>query len=179
MRCNGYRGDLIELARGGPARPGLMSHIETCADCARFLDDQIALTTAMRGIAAETRNPGMALEARVMAEFPDGRVPLRRWTVAAGVLLAACITAFSMLHRMPAPTPRADMPQFVNIPYTVPLAPDEPAAVWRAKIPVSALIGVGFHVGALDPSATVEADILVSQDGRARAIRPVSISTTN
>jgi hypothetical protein len=156
-----------------------MAHIETCADCSRFLDDQMALTAAMRNLAAEAGGPSRALEARVMAELPDARVPVWRWTVAAGVLLAASITAFSMLDRAPTPPPRASLPEFVNIPYTVPLAPGEPAAVWHGKIPVSTLISVGFHVGALDPSATVEADILVSQDGRARAIRPVAISITN
>ena len=42
------------------------------------------------------------------------------------------------------------------------------------RIPVTALLAVGFHVQVSDPSAAVDADVLVSQDGRARAIRPVN-----
>jgi hypothetical protein len=82
--------------------------------------------------------------------------------------------------RAAGPQRQASNPQqFIPIPYTVPLAPNEPAEVWHARIPVSALTAVGFKVGALDPTATVEADVLVSQDGRARAIRPTAISITN
>jgi hypothetical protein len=179
MMCREYRSDLIELARGGRARPGLLGHVEGCAACSRFLDDQTTLTTAMRSLAAEAGAPSRALESRVMAEVPDGRAPVWRCVVAAGVVLALCLTAFSMLRQTPPlPTPLAVQP-FVTIPFTVPLSPEEPAAVWRTKIPVSALGAVGFHVDGLDPSAVVEADVLVSQDGRARAIRPVSISITN
>jgi hypothetical protein len=98
--------------------------------------------------------------------------------MAAGIVLAACLSAFSMLRHTPAPKHAGTQP-FVPIPYTVPLAPEEPATVVRARIPVSALISVGFRVGTLPPSATVEADVLVSQDGRARAIRPISISIAN
>jgi hypothetical protein len=179
MNCRDYRNDLIELARGGSARRGLQAHVEMCPECARFLDDQTALTAAMQSMAAEASGPGTGLEARVMAELPDGRVPVWRWAAAAGVLLAACLSSFWMLRQAPAPEQAARVQPFVTIPYTVPLSPEEPAAVWHTRIPVAALQSVGFHVETLDPSAMVEADILVSQDGRARAIRPLSISITN
>jgi len=77
--------------------------------------------------------------------------------------------------RAAAPEPEP----FYPIPYTAPLAPGEWTRVERMKIPVGALIAVGFHVMVSDPAATVEADVLVSQDGRARAIRPLSISNSN
>jgi hypothetical protein len=47
------------------------------------------------------------------------------------------------------------------------------------EIPVTALIAAGFHVGVTDPAATVQADVLVSEDGRARAIRPLSVWNSN
>jgi hypothetical protein len=169
---------LIEVARGAAASREVAAHVESCTACARFLDDQTALTAAMQSVAAESGMPGAALEARVMAEFPAPRVPVWRWTVAAGVAAAACLAAISMLRHTPAP-PIAQEQPFITIPYTVPLAPEEPAAVWHTRIPVSALIAVGFQLQAMDPSTMVEADVLVSQDGRARAIRPVSISITN
>jgi len=73
--------------------------------------------------------------------------------------------------------PEPEQP-FYPIPYTAPLAPGEWTRVVRMSIPVAALIAAGFHIMA-DPAATVEADVLVSQDGRARAIRPLSISVSN
>jgi hypothetical protein len=39
------------------------------------------------------------------------------------------------------------------------------------EIPVAALIAAGFSTENLDPGGVVNADVLVSQDGRARAIR--------
>jgi hypothetical protein len=179
MRCREYRSELIELARGGAAHRDVVAHVESCAACARFLEDQTALTAAMQSLAAEVGGPSAAVEARVMAALPERRVPVWRWAAAAGLAAAACLSAAWVL-RTPAPKPASPLPQqFVTIPYTVPLAPNEPAEVWHARIPVSALMAVGFKVEALDPTATVEADVLVSQDGRARAIRPTAISITN
>lgn len=74
-----------------------------------------------------------------------------------------------------APAPAAQAP-FIAIPYTMPLEPYEHADVMRVDLPVTALIAAGIEVGAMDPSARVETDVLVGQDGRARAIRPISIS---
>ena len=68
---------------------------------------------------------------------------------------------------------------FYPIPYSTPLLPGEWTRVERMKIPVAALIAAGFHLIAPDPGAAVEADVLVSQDGRARAIRPISILSSN
>src|SRR5689334_22280666 len=178
MRCPEHKHDLIELARGGAARRGLLVHLESCAACARFLEDQIVLSHAMQSIAAAKSAPSSALAARIMSEFQPRRMPAWRGAAAACIAMAACLSAFWLLYRAPAPPPTAaaPTPPFVTIPYTVPLAPDEPAAVWHTQIPVSALIAVGYHVAAADPSAVVDADILVSQDGRARAIRTASIS---
>jgi hypothetical protein len=178
MNCREYRSELIELARGGAAHRDVVAHVERCAVCARFLEDQTALSAAMQSIAAAASGPSAAVESRVMAAFPERRrVPVWRWAAAAGVAAAACLSAAWVLRPLPAPQPATA--QFITIPYTVPLAPEEPAAVWHTRIPVSALIAVGFKVESVDPSVTVEADVLVSQDGRARAIRPVSISITN
>jgi hypothetical protein len=78
----------------------------------------------------------------------------------------------------PKASPEPEQP-FYPIPFTAPLAPGEWTRVERMKFPVAALIAAGFHLQVLDPSAVVEADALVSQDGRVRAIRPVSVSNSN
>jgi hypothetical protein len=66
---------------------------------------------------------------------------------------------------------------FIELPWTVPLAPNEPASVVRMNLAVSALIAAGFSVNA-DPAGAAAADVVVGMDGRARAVRLVSISDT-
>jgi hypothetical protein len=74
-------------------------------------------------------------------------------------------------HVVAAPPVQQNSQPFVPIPYTVPLAPEERATVVNMQVPVAALIAAGFEVATADPGAVVDADVLVSQDGRARAIR--------
>jgi hypothetical protein len=65
---------------------------------------------------------------------------------------------------------------FVGIPYTMPLAPNERADVVRMDVPVAALIAAGLPMKVRDMSANASADVLVGEDGRARAVRLISIS---
>ena len=76
----------------------------------------------------------------------------------------------------PAPTPQEP---FIAIPYTLPLEPYERADVMRMDVPVAALIAVGLPMIMADPAALARADVLVGQDGRARAIRLVSVSASS
>jgi len=182
---------LIELARGrapdAAERRALLAHAESCAACTRFLDGQMALSAAVAALAAEDLPPAGQYEARVMAEFDrvrPPRVPAWRLVLAACLALAVCAGAVRMFQwarvEPPAATSdAADTRPFLNIPYTVPLAPEEQATVVRTRIPASALISAGFHVPVADSAALIEADVLVSQDGRARAIRPLSVTITN
>jgi hypothetical protein len=66
---------------------------------------------------------------------------------------------------------------FIELPWTVPLTPNEPASIVRMNLAVSALIAAGFSVNA-DPAGAAAADVVVGMDGRARAVRLVSISDT-
>ena len=227
MSCREYRSGLIEWGRGRApgeaARLGLVRHLEECADCARFLETQQALSAALADLAASPIPPADEFLPPVMAEF-DRMNPRRRtlrpfaWVAAAAlaatILLAVILLSHRSASRMvvlphraaavlvtppassaavttavasqPAPRPavlRNSAPEpeqpFYPIPYTAPLAPGEWTRVERMKIPVAALIAAGFDLVEADPAAKVEADVLVSQDGRARAIRPLSISVSN
>jgi hypothetical protein len=87
-------------------------------------------------------------------------------------------------HRIPptaaALTAKAEPEQpFVAIPYTAPLAPYERTEVVRMDLPVSALIAAGFPLQAAEPGASARADLVVSEDGRARAVRLISISNSD
>lgn len=82
-------------------------------------------------------------------------------------------------HRRATPPAAAPEQPFIAIPYTLPLEPYERAEVMRMDLPVSALIAAGLPMSMMDPAARAQTDVLVGQDGRARAIRLISISTSN
>ena len=123
------------------------------------------------------------VERAVLAEFDRARRGRKRlhWTWEAGVAAALFIGAW-LLQKPPAPVAETvvvpDQP-FVGIPYVTPLAPNERADVVRVQMPVAALIAAGVPVAVADAGATAEADVVVGQDGRARAVRLVSISNLN
>lgn len=68
---------------------------------------------------------------------------------------------------------------FIEIPYTMPLERWERTDVVRMDLPVAALIAAGLPMGMMDPGASARTDVLVGQDGRARAVRLISISIPN
>jgi hypothetical protein len=68
---------------------------------------------------------------------------------------------------------------FVAIPFTAPMGPEERADIVQMDLPVSALIAAGFPMQVDDPGARARADLVVSEDGRARAVRLISISNSN
>jgi hypothetical protein len=68
-------------------------------------------------------------------------------------------------------------PEFLRIPYSTPLAPYERAEIVRVEMPVSALAAAGFHIATADTGAKAQADLIVGQDGMARAVRFISISS--
>ena len=182
MNCREYRNSLMEWARGNPPAPEVVSHLEECPPCARFLEGQRALSAAMASLAAEPAPPAEQFQARVMAEFDKvqpARRPMLRWVLAGALAASVILGAVWSGPSVPPASVAQEDPGFLPIPYTVPLSPREPATVWRMDIPVIRLRAVGYRVQVADPAALVEADVLVGQDGRARAIRPLSISSSN
>jgi hypothetical protein len=139
---------------------------------------------------AETGAP-LELERAVLAEFD--RVQRRKrgrvWMAAIGTI-AASVAGVWMLHQRSAPKPAAspaieaqadsesEQP-FVPIPYVLPPDQYERVEIVRVKLPVSELIAAGFRMQTADPGAQAEADVMVGQDGRPRAVRLISISSFN
>lgn len=94
--------------------------------------------------------------------------------------VVATVQPVSKRRKRVVKRPAAEQEQpFVAIPYTLPLQPYERADVMRMDVPVAALIAVGLPMNMADPSALARADVLVGQDGRARAIRLVSVSAAS
>ncbi|HVW83496.1 MAG TPA: hypothetical protein VHB50_02400 [Bryobacteraceae bacterium] len=79
-------------------------------------------------------------------------------------------------RRRRARVPSISETQFLQIPYTLPLAPYERASVMRMELPAAALIAAGVPVAAANAGALVRADVIVSEDGQARAVRLLSVS---
>jgi hypothetical protein len=147
------------------------------------------LDDAMGRLAAEHAECGapFEIERAVLAEFD--RVRRRRrgraWVAAVGAI-AASVTLMWIAENRPAPKPvappavqaEAEQP-FVPIPYVLPPGPYERVEVVRMRMPVAQLIAAGFRMQTADLGAQAEADVLVGQDGRARAVRLISISSLN
>jgi uncharacterized protein len=100
-------------------------------------------------------------------------------TVASAVPQPVTEKAHSQRRKRAAQAAVTPEQPFIAIPYTLPLEPYERADVMRMDLPVSALIAAGLPMSMMDPGALVRTDVLVGQDGRARAIRLISFSTAN
>jgi hypothetical protein len=187
MSCREHRSGLLELGRGAALeeweRQTLLLHVEHCAECAVRLDEQKALHAALHRLSVEVPAAEEEIGTRVMAEFDRAvaarrraKVSVGRWMLPVGLAASVLVASLWMLGHSPARPPVAtdEEAPFLTIPYTIPLAPEERAEVVRMRIPVAALLAAGFHVQVSDPSVSIDAEVLVSQDGRARAIRPLT-----
>ena len=131
----------------------------------------------MRSLAARMAAipPPPEIEAAVLAEFDRAHRRTRgRMVALCGALAASLVAGFLLLRPAPRAAPAESSSQaFYPIPYTQPLEPYERVLVVQRQVPVAELIAAGFPISSADPGSTVAAEVMVSQDGRPRAIRPV------
>jgi hypothetical protein len=127
------------------------------------------LLAGLKALAAsETRVPPAALEAALLKRMKRKRVI--SWPLALEVFAAAALIAIAIYSRPQRP-PQDD---FVTVPYSVPIGPNERAELVRVNVPVMALAQWGLQVSALDPGQRVNADVVIGEDGLARAVRLIS-----
>ena len=142
------------------------SHLRECTACAAEVNDT-EQTLAL------FRESGRRWSDHWFVERPTPAPGLRLRSAAAVACAVACLALLS-----PSPQPRFARPvvepSFVDLPYVVPLAPYERAEVVRMNVSVAALEAAGLDVHVPDTGATVLADVVLGQDGRAHAIRLVS-----
>jgi hypothetical protein len=141
-------------------------HVAECAQC------QAEVDRLQEGF-SQFRESGQRWSAHWYAarEARRERVWFWRRPVFAGGLALVMLSGFLMAPR-PARVMQNEEP-FLEIPYVAPLAPYEQATVMRMDVPVAALIAAGFQVHVPETGGTVTVDVLVGQDGRAHAIRPI------
>ncbi len=61
--------------------------------------------------------------------------------------------------------------EFIPIPYAAPLDAGERAQLLRVSMPVTTLTSWGFQIDAGDPDRVINADVVVGENGLARAVR--------
>jgi hypothetical protein len=128
------------------------------------------LVSALKVLAAsETAGPPAALEAQLVKAMRRRRRVIS-WPLALEVLAAAAVLMIALYSRS-AP---AAADGFIAVPYSTPIGPYERADLVRVNVPVSALAQWGLSISALNPNQRVEAEVVLGEDGLARAFRLTS-----
>jgi hypothetical protein len=148
------------------------------------------LLEGLRALASDgLREAPVSVETRLLGELRKRRKVARRnlWIALGSGTLAAAIAIVMLLGSRPAPgvvTPasavqesaQADddsMDDFYRLPDTDYLPPMESAMVVRVQLPVSSLRLMGLPVSEEQAGDSVQADVLLGQDGLARGVRLV------
>lgn len=138
-----------------------------------------ALRAGLKALSATTRHVSAspAVERTVMADMRRVAKPRprsRAWIpVAAALLIATGSGAWIARQTSPRSATAMRPAAFVEVPGAAMLPPLESAAIVRVALPVAELPSYGIQIVPEIGVATVEADLLVAQDGHARAIRLV------
>ena len=176
MTCRRLTPDLIDFARGAPLdrsrEDAVVSHVRECATCAVLVERQRAMSAAFRRLGSEPAVP--PVDARrlgaLRAAFDQPRTPSRRAAIGVGLSLAASaliVAGVSVAWRGGQTTSTPVVPSaaatpgaaFIVLPEASALPRFEHGQVIRVQIPSS--------------SGAIQADVLVGQDGLARAVRLV------
>lgn len=72
-----------------------------------------------------------------------------------------------------AKQPEIAQSEFVQVPFSEPLDARERSQLLRVSMPVTTLVSWGFPVAAGEPDRVIDADVVVGEDGLARAVRLV------
>lgn len=174
---------VIELGRGRAVDPAVERHVEGCPGCAQRLASERALSNSLRAFANTTAHAGPreGLEADLLAALAasrrtvqPARTPRTWWATAAALALAVSSAVYSVGRLepiQPAVNPPADfVTAFVPWPGAEVLPPFESGQLVRVELPASVLplLGIGLPSPRED---VVVADVLIGQDGLARAVR--------
>jgi len=147
---------------------------------------QRALAAGLEALAATTTSASASarVEDAVMAEF--ARIPSPQsharpaasnavWRAIAAMLMLACASGIWLAQRHTRPAAAAmQQAGFLEIPGTGYLPPLESAAIVRVSLPVTTLPSYGIQIAPDMTTESVDADLLIAQDGLARGIRLVN-----
>jgi hypothetical protein len=158
-------------------RARALVHADGCPACGARLERERMLSARLAPLRIAEEQPPAALEGRLQRAFrartkePAARPPRRViWFVGAGALAVAGLVAAVLLW--PTPPPRPARPPFA----------DRLSFGRVARVELSAEVAAhyGWPVLPDTPGARVAADVLIGEDGVARAVRllPATFTTT-
>jgi hypothetical protein len=141
-------------------REGLKALARTTRDASASRNVEAAVLAEMRRMAAATPAPSR-----------------RAWLPLAAALFITSASGAWIAHTSAPVKARPVRPAgFVAIPGTALLPPLESGAIVRVELPITELPAYGIPIVPEMGASVVEADLLVAQDGQARAIRLVNDS---
>lgn len=146
---------------------------------------QRALAAGLKALGETTREaaPSPRIEQAVLAaaqrmrsERDERRVPSNRWLpLAAGLVLSVGGALWAARAAVPATRGVVIHPSgFVTLPSAYGLPDIESASIIRIQVPLSALPAYGLSIAPDAVTDSIEAELLVAQDGQPRAIRLVN-----
>jgi anti-sigma factor RsiW len=192
MSCTKYEDAIVDLARGGGTHDTdapVLAHVGHCEACAARLARERTLSAGLHALARSTAAAGSsdALEQRLLEAFAAehgrsaaARSGWRGW-IAAAAAAAILVTGLTLAWRIeeapvdPVPegsmAPAADSAGFVAWPGAAVLPAFESGQLVRTELPVTVLPMLGLVPASTPANGKVVADVLVGQDGLARAVR--------
>jgi hypothetical protein len=199
MNCESARLELVECARRGGGMPFRLSeHMAACDSCRESWRSQQELSGHLRELRIAGIPEGHEWgKAVLLREFDGRRWRIRQgrwmWALSTAALLTLSVFAVRDIRgrrgdetgavitaRILAPreypeetfTPAEEAGEkgFIKLPFALPPAPGETFGIVRTELDPAQLVRMGVRV---DPgwTGTVEADVLVGQDGLAQAVR--------
>jgi hypothetical protein len=146
-----------------------MNENEDVRDCLRALAQALP------------RDAGPSVERTLLVRFRERRDNKRRWAYVAGMAASVAILAglyVAMWHsrstiQSGSPSEADQTPGFITLPYAQSGVPLEQPVIVRVSLPVSELGMMGVPFSPTSTKERVRVDLLVGQDGVARAVRLV------
>jgi hypothetical protein len=124
------------------------------------------------------RQAGPLIEAQLIAAFREHhpkKISIQRyWRQVAASVVAAAGLFFAWSHwrvtKPPAPAAVSEAAEFIALPYSQSGVPMEQPVIVRMSVSAGTLTSMGVSLP-LPPQESVDAELLVGQDGVARAVR--------
>ncbi len=183
MECIETSERLREWAGGATLPESARRHMLSCENCSTLLRQERELTAAFARLRAQTgeSSASLAVRAAVLDAFVSKpRVERPAWQpllALAAVLVMAIASGWYFTRPRPV-VRQASRPVYTDFfPLsTVALDRHEPAQLVRIRLPRREMRKFGLPVSEEFERTSIEADVLIGQDGIARAVRFVSQS---
>jgi hypothetical protein len=146
-------------------------------------DDDHRLASAFEDLRREvaTMETPQHVQTAVLAAWDNAHrhttaIPRGRWrelaAVAAAVTIATCLTQLArQLDRLAQPASKELVDSRTLLLVGEPILQGEPVRMVRMRVPVSTLAGLGVRPITGTPAEHIDVDVIVGEDGVARAIR--------